>query len=109
MRRYCLALDLQNDPELIKQYEAYHQDVWPEVEQSIKDAGIHSLEIYRVEDRMFMILEVDDTFSFERKKQMDDNNEKVQAWETLMWKFQKALPFAKPGEKWILMQQVYAL
>jgi L-rhamnose mutarotase len=27
----------------------------------------------------------------------------------LMWKYQKALPFAKKGEKWVLMKQIYRL
>ncbi len=40
MKRYCLALDLKDDPALIEQYEAHHRQVWPEVRQSILDAGI---------------------------------------------------------------------
>ncbi|CAG2172732.1 unnamed protein product, partial [Oppiella nova] len=46
---------------------------------------------------MFMIMETEDDFSFERKAQMDANNPKVQEWEQLMWTFQKSLPFAKQG------------
>jgi L-rhamnose mutarotase len=30
---------------------------------------------------------------------MDAGSEKVQEWETLMWKYQQAVPGAKPGEK----------
>jgi L-rhamnose mutarotase len=26
-----------------------------------------------------------------------------------MWKFQKPLPQAKPGEKWLLMEQIFKL
>jgi len=33
----------------------------------------------------------------------------VQEWETLMWMFQQALPWAKPGEKWVRMGRIYAL
>lgn len=29
--------------------------------------------------------------------------------EKLMWKFQKALPEAKPGEKWLLMERIFKL
>ena len=47
---------------------------------------------------MFMILEVDDSFSFEKKADADRRNPKVQEWEDLMWKFQKALPDAEPGQ-----------
>jgi L-rhamnose mutarotase len=109
MKRYCLALDLKNDPKLIAEYEAYHKNVWPEIEKSIRDAGVTSLEIYRIGDRLFMILEADDLFTFEKKSAMDASNAKVQEWETLMWKFQQALPGSQPGEKWIVMDKIYQL
>ncbi len=109
MHRYCLALDLKDDPSLIKEYEAYHRDVWPEIIKSIKDAGVEDVEIYRTGNRLFMIMEVDETFNFEKKGKADATNEKVQEWEKLMWKYQQALPGAKPGEKWILMDKIFEL
>jgi L-rhamnose mutarotase len=56
-----------------------------------------------------MIIEADENFSFAKKAAMDDSNTKVQEWETLMWKFQQALPWAKPGEKWMLMEKIFEL
>lgn len=109
MIRYCLTLDLKEDESLIAEYERWHQKVWPEIQKSIFDAGVLSLEIYRHETRMCMIMEVDESFSFERKASMDAANEKVQEWENLMWQFQKALPGSKPGEKWIPMKKIYDL
>ena len=109
MRRYCLALDLKDDPALIAEYEAWHRKVYPENEKNILDSGVINLEIYRVSNRMFMILEVDESFTFERKAAMDAANPKVQEWEALMWKFQQALPGSKPGEKWLLMDSIYQL
>jgi L-rhamnose mutarotase len=108
-KRYCLALDLKNDPALIAEYEKYHQAVWPEILESITSAGVTALEIYRAGNRMFMIMEVDDTFSFERKGAMDAANAKVQEWEELMWKYQQAIPVAKPGEKWVIMDKIFTL
>ncbi|WP_199141581.1 L-rhamnose mutarotase [Pedobacter sp. ASV12] len=109
MKRYALALDLINDKELIQAYERYHQAVWPEIIASIKDSGITNMDIYRIENRLFMIMEVNDSFSFEAKGKADAENAKVQEWETLMWKYQQALPFAKPGEKWLLMDKIFSL
>jgi L-rhamnose mutarotase len=109
-QKFCLALDLKEDPQLIAEYKAYHQKkVWPEIIQSIKDSGITVLDIYSVENRMFMIIEADEDFSFEKKSAMDANNPKVQEWEDMMWKFQQALPWAKPGEKWMLMEKIFEL
>jgi len=109
MQKHCLTLDLKNDPNLIDDYKRLHQCVWPEITQSIKDAGISNLEIYNVGDRLFMIIEADSDFSFEKKSALDAANSKVQEWETLMWKFQKALPDSKPGEKWIVMDKIFEL
>lgn len=107
--RYCLALDLVNDPQLISEYEAYHRDVWPEIKKSITDSGITSMEIYRAGNRLFMIMETGAAFTFERKGAMDAANPRVQEWEQLMWKYQQAIPVAKPGEKWVLMDRIFSL
>src|SRR5882724_11804696 len=109
MKRYCLALDLKDDAVLIAEYEAYHREVWPEILQSIKQAGIDQMEIYRTGNRLFMIMEVNDEFNFEKKALTDAANDKVQQWEQLMWKYQQAIPGSKPGEKWILMNKIFSL
>ncbi|MGH2563465.1 MAG: L-rhamnose mutarotase, partial [Ginsengibacter sp.] len=76
MKRYSLTLDLKNDPELIRQYEKHHEQVWPEIINSIKDSGIINMQIFRYETRLFMIMEVNDDFSFEKKQQADKVNTK---------------------------------
>jgi L-rhamnose mutarotase len=109
MKRHCLTVDLKPDPELIQEYKKYHEAVWPEIIKSIIDSGINSMEIYCRDSRLFMIMETDDSFSFSEKSKMDASNPKVQEWESLMWKYQKALPTAKPGEKWVLMEKIFDL
>ena len=106
-KRYCLALTLKNNQELIRQYEEHHRKVWPEILASIKDSGIEHMEIYRLGTRLFMIMEVNDEFSFEKKAAMDRDNQKVQEWEQLMWKYQEPLEEAAKGEKWVLMEKIF--
>jgi L-rhamnose mutarotase len=108
-RRFCLTLDLKDDPKLIAEYKRHHERVWPEIIRSIKDSGILDMEIYLLGTRMFMIMEVSDDFSFEAKTEADRRNPKVQEWENLMWRFQKALSHAKPGEKWMRMDRIFKL
>jgi len=107
--RYCLALDLKNDAALIAEYEQWHREVWPEIKKSILDGGITDMEIYRLEDRLFMIMETSADFSFEKKGAMDAGNPAVQKWEELMWKYQSPVPGGKPGEKWRLMNRIFSL
>ncbi len=109
LKRYNLLLDLVDDKVLIKEYEDYHKSIWPEIVESIKAAGILNMEIYRIGNRLSMIMEVNEDFSFEQKSISDSNNEKVQEWERLMWKYQQALPTAKVGEKWILAEKIFTL
>jgi len=109
MKRYCLTLDLKGDRDLIAEYKRYHEHIWPEITKSIRDSGIEDMEIYLLGTRMFMIMEVDERFSFEAKAEADGWNPKVREWEQLMWKFQQALPQAKPGEKWTLMERIFKL
>ena len=111
MKKYTLALDLKDDPKLIEEYEHWHraENGWPEIAKSISDAGITNMEIYRTGNRLFMIMETTDDFSFEIKADKDAANPKVGEWEELMWKFQQPLPWAKKGEKWIVMRKIFQL
>jgi L-rhamnose mutarotase len=111
MKRYCLALDLKDDPQLIAEYEHWHkaENSWPEIRKSILDADILDMQIYRTGNRLFMIMETSDQYESNKKDEMDALNPKVQEWEQLMWLFQQPLPWAKDGEKWVLMKQIFKL
>ncbi len=109
MRRFCLALDLKSDPQLIDDYIAHHGKVWPEVINSLKESGVEIAEIHQAENRLFMILEVNDGFSFEKKQSIDNQKPEVEEWEVLMWQYQQALPNSRPGEKWRLMKKIFKL
>ena len=109
MKRYCLTLNLKDDAQLIAEYEEYHREIWPEIRESIIDSGITNMEIYRFDNRLMMIMETNNSFTFERKAAMDVSNPKVLEWEALMWKFQQPLNNTKPGEKWVLMDNIFKL
>jgi L-rhamnose mutarotase len=110
-QRYCFALDLKDDNQLIEDYKKYHArgGVWPEVIDSIRSVGITGMEIFLVGNRLFMIMDVNESFSFDKKMQADIQNPKVQEWETLMSTFQQELPWAAKGHKWELMGKIFDL
>lgn len=109
-RRICLACDLKPDHQLIAQYIEHHkpENLWPEINQSIRDGGIDDMEIYLLGNRLFMIMEVNEHFDPEVKQKMDAENPKVQEWENLMMKFQQLVPWSK-GEKWVEMKKIFKL
>jgi L-rhamnose mutarotase len=109
IRRFCFTLDLKNDPALIAEYKKIHEKIWPEITDSIRNSGIVDMEIYLLGARMFMIMEVNESFSFDKKAKADQQDPKVGEWEDMMWRFQKALPEAKPGEKWLRMERIFKL
>lgn len=111
MKKYCLALDLVDDPDCIAEYERWHRadNGWPEIKDSIIESGVNQMEIYRTGNRLLMIMITDDDFDMNEKARKDSHNPKVQEWEKLMNKFQKPLPWAKSGEKWVLMNRIFNL
>lgn len=111
MKRFVFALDLADDPQAIAEYEAWHRAdrIWPAVVASLRQSGLTALEIFRTGNRLCLILEAPDDFSLEAKAAADASNPQVQAWEHLMWTFQRALPWAAPGEKWVRMQTIFCL
>lgn len=109
MKRFALTLDLIDDEESIQEYEQHHAKgaAWPEVTQHDIDAGILNIEIFRTGNRMFMLLETVDEFDFEVKAKFDATNPKIAEWEAFMWKYQQSIPWAKPEEKWVLMNRIF--
>lgn len=110
-QQYVLTLELNDDPELIRLYEQYHQPgaVWPEVIESIRASGIENMQIYRLGCLLVMVLQVNADFSFEAKSEADKNNPKVQEWEALMERFQRVEPDQTSAGKWQVMDQLFQL
>lgn len=106
---YALALDLKNDASLIAEYERYHKNIPDAIRKSLTGSGILSMEIYRWQNRLFMVMVTTDDFSLEKKVEMDKTSPDTVAWEELMWKFQQPLPGTKPGEKWQRMTCIFDL
>jgi len=104
---YCLALDLKNDEESIYEYKQHHQQSWPDILESIVSSDFETIEVYNVENHLYIMMTVNDNFSFEKNALSDEANLKVQEWESLIRKYQQALPCADNGMKWILMERIF--
>ena len=110
-KRLCYSCDLKNVSKLINEYKEYHAKgkAWPEITKSIKDSGIEDMEIYLIGNRMFMIIEVNNTFDPIKKYKMDSLNPFVQKWEEMMGKYQQRIPYGDSDEKWVPMDRIFKL
>jgi len=111
VRLRVLTLDLREDPDLIEQYRAWHRPGGPPpaIIDALLATGITEMEIFLAGNRLVMMLLASKESSFEMLASLSSSNPEVQAWETLMWKFQKALPWAEDGAKWVAMDRIFAL
>lgn len=109
VKRYCLTLELKDDPQLIEEYRNWHSKVWPEVLDGIKKVGILDHEIYIHENTLFMILVAPVDFNFEQQMGKLATLPRQAEWEEFMSKFQKSDPNASSSEKWTLMERIFKL
>lgn len=109
MKCFAQALDLKDDPELIRQYREHHRAVWPEVTAALRQIGITRMKIFLIGTRMFMYYEAPDGFDPSRDYQSYAANPKTRAWDELMRKFQQKVPEAAPTDWWAPMEQVFDL
>ena len=111
MTRFCLTLDLKDDPELIREYIHWHksENIWPEIPAGIKEVGIQSMEIYHLGTRLFMIIEASPEFNFDRDMVRLATLPRQQEWEAFVSKFQKSAPGESSAEKWRRMERIFTL
>lgn len=107
--RYVFFLDLVNDDDLIREYEHYHLTVWPEVEQQILKSGVVYCSIHRLSNRLVLMVESLGEMDWAAKSASDALHTPTQEWETLMWKYQQAIPGFEGQGKWQLAMKIYEL
>jgi L-rhamnose mutarotase len=110
MQRLYFALDLDSDSAAIAEYENWHRPgrIWPEIVAQLRAAGIHELEIFRCGNRLVMVKQVPDGLRAQDQA-LHGDEARMEEWEQLMWQFQRPLPFADAGEKWVPMTRIFSL
>jgi L-rhamnose mutarotase len=111
MQQLYFALDLRDDRVSMAKYEEWHRpgNIWPEIVESLRTAGISELQILRCGNRLIMVIEASAEFSIAKLTSLETVNPRVREWEELMWQFQLPLPFAGVGEKWVPMKPIFSL
>ena len=111
VKRYCQTLDLKGNPELIAEYRRRHSEgeAWQEIIDGIREVGILEMEIYLLDNRLFMIVETPVDFEWETAMARLATLPRQQEWEDYMSVFQKAAPGSSSSEKWRLMERIFHL
>lgn len=109
MKAYGLTLCLQDDPEKIASYVAYHRAVWPGVLARLREVGVHEMRIFLRARRMFMYIETDDHFEPRRDFARVNDDPTSRRWNDLMATLQERAPEASPDEWWAPMELVFDL
>ena len=109
MKRYCQTLELANDEELVRTYVEVHAHVWPEVMAGQREVGILDMQIYRYQNRVFMICDTVDDFDWERDMARLATLPRQAEWEAYVAEYQGCDPSLPSASKWHLMEQIFHL
>jgi L-rhamnose mutarotase len=104
------TINLKDDPGIVETYRRHHREVWPEVQQSLRQSGVQRMDIYLLGRRLVMVVEMRDGIDYRKAfKAHVASSPRVTQWEQLMTSLQEAPPEAAPGEWWAVMEPVFHL
>jgi len=109
MKRFAQTVLLKSDPEVIRRYEQYHANIWPEVVTGTFACGVQRVFIYRYQRMLFMFMETTDDFDMQRDMPKYMADPKAKEWDELMRTFQESVPGAPGGTTWVQMKEICAL
>jgi len=110
-KRYCKVLQLQDNKELIKKYIDIHKpnNIWPEIPEGIREAGIIDMEIYLHGNIAFMIMDTVPDFDHDKAMKKLGSLPRQKEWEEYVSQFQQAGEKADTPEKWQTVQRIFKL
>ncbi len=109
MKRYGNALGIKKDK--IEEYKVLHRKVWPDVLKKIKECNMSNYTIFlqqitKEDYYLFGYFEYIGT-DFEKDMQKMADDPTTQEWWKLCNPCQLPLEIGKPGEWWILGEEVF--
>ena len=109
MRRTVMVLDLIDSPEIVEAYDLAHRpgSVWAEVTSDLRERGYHAMTIWRVGNRLTMIVDHDDAVL----TPVHDAQfaARLATWDTAMRAHQQSIAGPCHPPNWVEMKCVYDL
>jgi L-rhamnose mutarotase len=109
-KEIVMMVNLKNDSAIIQRYEAYHAAAWPEVTEASKAAGFVKINIYRLGNRIVMVLTVPENWDAQEGSQRYlSYSPRVKEWVDTMAAMQEVSPEAPEGSNgWSPMKRIYS-
>jgi L-rhamnose mutarotase len=104
MKRYGQLIGLK--PERLEEYKRYHDAVWPDVLETIRQCNIRNYTIFYREGALFAYFEYHgDDFAADMAKMAADPA--TQRWWEIMMPMQRPVPGCPEGDWWARMEEVF--
>lgn len=101
-----VAFRLRIKPGKEVEYDIAHRNVWPALLAKLKEVGISNYSIFRRDQDLVLVMQVDDFDAAWRALDQDPTNLK---WQQEMSRLFEPVPGLKPGEKFAMMEEVFFL
>lgn len=110
MKTYAQTILLKDDPAVLAAYRQHHDNIWPEVAEGLRSVGIEQMRIWLLGPQLFMVMDTVDDFEPVRDfARYEAGHPRRAEWQRLMESFLQPVAYAKPGEWWAEMEQVFQL
>lgn len=111
VKRYCQVLKLRLGEGKIEEYKYWHnsKNIWKEIPEGIRKAGILDMELYYLGDVAVMILTTPNDFDWDEAFGRLAGYDRQAEWEDFMSHFQDADAGKRSDEKWQLMERIFSL
>ena len=106
-RTLCFLVDLASGDAGPAYDNAHRHELPAEVSAGMRACGIIESRIYRLRDRLVMILHVDEGFSMQRAAELNAGVPEIQAWNRRMAALQRA-PFSD-ATSWMQAECVFEM
>jgi L-rhamnose mutarotase len=110
-KRYVQFLEINDDPELIRQYRYWHSEEhhWQEIRDGIRAVGILEMEIYMLGNRLVMIVDAPASLDWQEAMNRLATLPRQAEWEAFVARFQGCNADARSDEKWQPAERIFRL
>ncbi len=105
-----LTANLVENKKSQQEYLDYHKtqfEEWPEISEGFCNAAFQQLLLYRNGRRLMLVISIPANKTLdELNPKTVENNPRMDEWNRIMGKYQEGVEGTKPGEKWVIFEEV---